>query len=604
MKRARAKSKIKIVALIVVACIIATLTINGSNKTKTSNVVTTEYHASVSDSKYSTVDEGFNFTMVGQGSGLNCYAYSSTKAMEARLFKLGYGIVNFSEPHMTDFIKGLGRNYEGAITWDDVWLAYLEPKDENGSAINGPYEEGAYSISYKATSCTLIDSNIDSIKAAVLEYGGLDASVKWSGNSYKGWNNGQEVMATPSGTYEVSNHGITILGWDDTFNNFPSSWGVKNPGAFLTYNPAGNNCAGNYLWVSYEDQFILDSCYAYDMAENSAPAQHDPVYNFSTDGLTINDIPFGGDISFTFTGGSFDDHLLVTAFFNTEGVQLHEGTDFYVECSPNAAVGTFQMFIKGMGAYEGQQLQQPVNITPKDIVTIDKIEITKVNDDGTVNVEAVYGNLNLVNGTDYDIEYKDSATAGKKVATIRGKGNYNGWAEREFSVNTTPDPGTNPDPGTDPDPNPPATGKLAVTINTYGTKEVGGTKYINKITEKQTITNLENNVKSNGTIEIYDGANKVSDKNTKIKTGMKLVAKKDSETAEYILVVNGDVNGDGIINGIDLMKVSRYVSGADKNLTGANLVAANVSDTTKDTIDDKDSSRISRYMISLESNLN
>ena len=603
MKRARAKSKIKIVALIVVACIIATLTISGSNKTKTSNVVTTEYHASVSDSKYSTVDEGFNFTMVGQGSGLNCYAYSSTKAMEARLFKLGYGIVNFSEPHMTDFIKGLGRSYEGAYTYDDVYLEYLDPEDENGSALYGPYEEGAYSIRFKATEWVEIGDDIPTIKQAIIDYGGLDATVFWKGNTHMGWCGNDEVMATTQADESKGNHGVTLLGWDDNYNNFPSGW-VQNPGAFLAYNPAGNGCRGNYLWISYEDSIVKKYCCAFDMAENPAPAQHDPVYNFSTDGLTINDIPFGGDISFTFTGGSFDDHLLVTAFFNTEGVQLHEGTDFYVECSPNAAVGTFQMFIKGMGAYEGQQLQQPVNITPKDIVTIDKIEITKVNDDGTVNVEAVYGNLNLVKGTDYDIEYKDSATAGKKVATIRGKGNYNGWAEREFSVNTTPDPGTNPDPGTDPDPNPPATGKLAVTINTYGTKEVGGTKYINKITEKQTITNLESNVKSNGTIEIYDGANKVSDKNTKIKTGMKLVAKKDSETAEYILVVNGDVNGDGIINGIDLMKVSRYVSGADKNLTGANLVAANVSDTTKDTIDDKDSSRISRYMISLESNLN
>ena len=588
----RKKSKFSKIALfIIIACIASILIFNKTNQNKTSSIAIQERRAAVTDSSYNTVQAGYNCAFEPQHNSYVCYTYSICAAMEADVF-VKYGEnVNFKETHIANVMNKGTRGSNAPEVWNEYLMLEKGPVSDDASEIR----------SYNAVNLYQIDANVDAMKEALITYGGLDAGVDWTGNpGYRQQlSDGSWALCTPSGGPGIG-HGVTVLGWDDNYpsSNFPAASGVTQNGAFYAYNPAN----GGVLWISYQDRNIMSETYAVEMAKIDEGIE--PSIGFSTDGLTINDIPFGGDISFTYTGGSFDDNLLVTAFFNTQGVQLHEGTDFYVECSPNAAVGTFQMFIKGMGAYEGQQLQQPVNITPKDIVTIDKIEITKVNDDGTVNVEAVYGNLNLVNGTDYDIEYKDSATAGKKVATIRGKGNYNGWAEREFSVNTTPDPGTNPDPGTDPDPNPPATGKLAVTINTYGTKEVGGTKYINKITEKQTITNLESNVKSNGTIEIYDGANKVSDKNTKIKTGMKLVAKKDSETAEYILVVNGDVNGDGIINGIDLMKVSRYVSGADKNLTGANLVAANVSDTTKDTIDDKDSSRISRYMISLESNLN
>lgn len=590
MKYMRKKSKFsKITILLIIVCIASFLIFNRTNQNKTSNIAIQERRAAVTDSSYNTVQSGYNCAWEVQHNGYVCYAYSICAAMEANVF-VKYGEnVNFKETHI---INVLNKGINGSNA-TEVWNEYL-------MFDKGPVSDDAYEIrSYNAINLHSIDSNVDAMKAALITYGGLDAGVDWTGNpGYRQQlSDGSWALCTPSGGPGIG-HGVTVLGWDDNYpsSNFPAASGVTQNGAFYAYNPA----TGGVLWISYQDRNVMSQTYAVEMAKIDEGIE--PSIGFSTDGLTINDIPFGGDISFTYTGESFDDQLLVTAFFNTQGVQLHEDTDFYVECSPNAAVGTFQMFIKGMGAYEGQQLQQAVNITPKDIVTIDKIEITKVNDDGTVNVEAVYGNLNLINGTDYDIEYKDSATAGKKVATIRGKGNYNGWAEREFSVNTTPDPGTNPDPGTVP--NPPATDKLAVTINTYGTKEVGGTKYINKITEKQTITNLESNVKSNGTIEIYDGTNKVSDKNTKIKTGMKLVAKKDSETVEYILVVNGDVNGDGIINGIDLMKVSRYVSGADKNLTGANLVAANVSDATKDTIDDKDSLRISRYMISLEANLN
>ena len=588
----RKKSKFSKIALfIIIACIASILIFNKTNQNKTSSIAIQERRAAVTDSSYNTVQAGYNCAFEPQHNSYVCYTYSICAAMEADVF-VKYGEnVNFKETHIANVMNKGTRGSNAPEVWNEYLMLEKGPVSDDASEIR----------SYNAVNLYQIDANVDAMKEALITYGGLDAGVDWTGNpGYRQQlSDGSWALCTPSGGPGIG-HGVTVLGWDDNYpsSNFPAASGVTQNGAFYAYNPAN----GGVLWISYQDRNIMSETYAVEMAKIDEGIE--PSIGFSTDGLTINDIPFGGDISFTYTGESFDNQLLVTAFFNTQGVQLHENTDFYVECSPNAAVGTFQMFINGMGAYEGQQLQQPVNILQKDIATIDKVEITKVNDDGTVNVEAVYGNLNLVNGTDYDIEYKDSATAGKKVATIRGKGNYNGWVEREFSVNTTPDPGTNPDSGTDPDQNPPATDKLAVTINTYGTKEVGGTKYINKITEKQTITNLESNVKSNGTIEIYDGTNKVSDKNTKIKTGMKLVAKKDSETAEYILVVNGDVNGDGIINGIDLMKVSRYVSGADKNLTGANLVAANVSDTTKDTIDDKDSSRISRYMISLESNLN
>lgn len=583
MKNSRRKFKVsKIVLLLIIACIVVIFTISKSNKSETPNILTTEYHAAATDSRYVVTDDGFDCSMATQHNGYVCYAYSLCRAMEARVFKIYGENVNFSEVHMADTMN---KGTVGSYT-TQVWDEYLEP-------MKGPYEEGASEMRYKATGYVQVPADVGNMKQYIVDYGGIDVGVAWGNSSYWRQNGDYWVMATPSDGPGI-NHGVTVIGWDDGFesSNFPGEWGVTEDGAFLAYNPAN----GSLLWISYQDKNVMAESYVIDMEKIEEVDPPEPTYQFSTDGLTINDVSYGGEINITYTGSSVENQLLVTAFYNTEGAQLHEGTDFNVTYSENTAVGTFKMFINGIGNYDGQQLTQDINITPKDIATIDSVEIKQVNDDDTVNVEAKFGDITLVNDTDYTIEYIDSTTQGKKIAKISGKGNYNGWVEREFSINSNPGP-TPPIPD-EPD------NKLSIKIKDF--KEITSDEimYIVAIPEKTSITNFKKGIETNGTIKLYDGETEVTDNNSTIKTGMKVTFTKDKDVKEGLLVVNGDVNGDGIIDGIDLMKVSRYVSEADKNLTGAYLIAANVHEQTKNnTINNNDSLRIARYLISLEKDL-
>ena len=542
--------RIRKACIVAIFAVITTLfVIVKSDKTVVQNKKGTVYNAAITDSTYSVVDEGFAFDMVGQGNGLNCYAFSSTKAMEATLFKRGYGIVNFSEPHMTTFVKNLGRSYEGALTWDDVWLAYLEP-------VNGPYEEGSSQINYKANNCTHIDASLDAVKAAIIEYGGLDASVYWAGNSYKGWSNGDEVMTNPSDT---NNHGVTLLGWDDNYNNFPDGW-VQNPGAFLAYNPAGNSCSGNYLWISYEDGSVLKFCYAYDMVPYTQENPTEPEvveYQFSLEGLTIDDISYvtGQALEYDYTGQEIIP--TVTAFFNTNGDQLFENQDFEVIYENNIDVGTGMMTIRGIGNYESEN-----NIIYQEL------------------------NINAVDSPQSNDQPEENP--GENPGENQGENPGENPGENQ---------GENPSESTD------DSEKLQVNLLSYDLVNSDGKNYIRKIQEKTNLETVANSVKTNGIVKIYEGEKEVTDRSKTIKTDMKLIVTKGNEQTEYVLVLDGDTTGDGVINGADLMKISRYVSGADKNLTGAYLIAANVYEPSKNSIDNYDSMKIARYLIALEKNL-
>lgn len=580
MKSMRRKSKFsKILSFAAIACIVSLFLFNKSNKNTTMGISVPEYHAAVTDSRFISTEAGYNCQWESQHNGYVCYAYSLCTAMEASVY-MKYGVnVNFKETHM---VNAMNSGTLGSTT-TAVWNNYLSPR-------TGPVEEDAYeSKRYYATRIIQV-SDINSMKNALVNYGGLDAGINWTeSNGYRATNSdGSACQCTPRGSGIGIGHGVTILGWDDNYpkENFPAACGVTENGAFYTYNPAN----GGALWVSYQDNNICNETFAIEMArvdEDVPPPT--PTYQFSTDGLTIDDIPYGDDISKTYTGGEITG--FVTAFFNTEGVQLHEGTDFNVSYSPHVAVGTFQMYLNGMGNYEGQQIIKNINITPKDIAQI-SVEIESVNSDGTIAVNAEYNGNRLALDSDYTVEYRDSTNAGKKIAKISGKGNYNGWVEREFTPNGNQ--------GTEPhDPHP---ANLVIDVKNFETIEDGSINYIAAIPEKTTISALETGIETNGTIEVFEGETKVT--SGFIKTGMKIRITKGEESAEGFLVVNGDVNGDGVIDGIDVMKVSRYVSNADKSLSGAYLVAANVHEQKKNnTINNNDTLRIARYLISLENNL-
>ena len=67
---------------------------------------------------------------------------------------------------------------------------------------------------------------------------------------------------------------------------------------------------------------------------------------------------------------------------------------------------------------------------------------------------------------------------------------------------------------------------------------------------------------------------------------------------EYILTITGDINGDGEINGIDLLKLARYLVQLETNLNNEYLLAGDVYSDEK--INNIDLLKLVRVLVGLD----
>ena len=141
--------------------------------------------------------------------------------------------------------------------------------------------------------------------------------------------------------------------------------------------------------------------------------------------------------------------------------------------------------------------------------------------------------------------------------------------------------------------------KLTIDFKGYKEKINNEIHYLENINPDSTIEELEKNIETNGTIKIYRGTEEINKKDTYIETGMKIEITKGEEKEEIIAVVTGDLNGDGIMDDIDVLKLARYKAGLDKNLQGEYLMA---SDLIKDEnyADDADLLKMVRVLVKLD----
>ncbi len=138
--------------------------------------------------------------------------------------------------------------------------------------------------------------------------------------------------------------------------------------------------------------------------------------------------------------------------------------------------------------------------------------------------------------------------------------------------------------------------QLKINFGEYEEEE----NYLENIKPKTTIEQLIKQIDTNAEIKIYKNEELVTDYNVNIGTGMKLKLTLNGEDIkEYIIVVIGDINGDGLMTDIDLLKIIRYRANIDKDLSQECLRAADI---FKDKIyaDDKDLLKLVRILVGLD----
>lgn len=141
---------------------------------------------------------------------------------------------------------------------------------------------------------------------------------------------------------------------------------------------------------------------------------------------------------------------------------------------------------------------------------------------------------------------------------------------------------------------------LKIESSVYEINEEEGVKYIEKVNSNTSIKKFKEEIETNGTIRFFRSNEEIIDEDNLITTGMKIKIIFEEEEKCYTAIVVGDFFGDGKIDYMDLLKLSRFNSKIDLNLKDEYLRATDV---YKDgTFGDlKDLLKMSRILVNLES---
>ena len=287
-------------------------------------------------------------------------------------------------------------------------------------------------------------------------------------------------------------------------------------------------------------------------------------------------------------GENFDaTGMKVTATYNNGTTA--EVTNYTVEDGNNLTAGKTNVTISYTEGEITKTATQAITVSVKELSSI---AITKAptktsyiegeNFEQTgMKITATYNNGTTAEVTNYTVTDGNNLTKGKTSVTISyTEGEITKTATQAITVSAKEE-------------------TLKIEVETYEKETEENVQYIKNIKPKTTIAKIKENIKTNGAIEVYKVTEKITDTNAKIGTGMTIKITLNGEKEEYTVVVTGDLDGDGSMGDIDLLRLARYKAGIDKNLKGAYLKGANI---FKDNnyADDKDLLKMARVLVGLD----
>ena len=243
-------------------------------------------------SYYNLRDLGQVSTVKNQGSGGNCWAFSSLAALESAILKstgIEYDLSEENMKNIMSFYSTYGWSMENNVGgYDKMGVGYL-------TSWLGPVNESDDAYDSKSLLSPLIASFVhvqnivfltrsnftdnDAIKKSIMDYGAVATSIYWSSSYLKGKN---YYYSGSTG----ANHAVAIVGWDDNYSasNFRNT--PPGDGAWIIKNSWGTSGGDKgFYYVSYYDtKFSQPGKYvSYAIILNDT-IKYDKIYQYDVQG--------------------------------------------------------------------------------------------------------------------------------------------------------------------------------------------------------------------------------------------------------------------------------------------------------------------------------